>query len=73
VATDRCSGKSGMFSGRCKLESLHPGEHNDGTKKWPRLPSEQDLYEITLQIIAERKEQRAARAKLVERHERGEI
>jgi hypothetical protein len=62
-----------MFTGRCKLESLHPGEHDNGTKRWPRLPSEQHLYEITLQIIADRKQERAERARLVERHERGEL
>lgn len=30
----RCKEKDGLF-GRCKLEHLHPGDHDNGKKTWP--------------------------------------
>lgn len=73
MVSNRCDGKFGLISGRCKLESLHPGNHDNGNKTWPRLPSEEEAYAIALEILDERERQQAERAELIKRHERGEL
>ena len=73
MAGNRCDGKPGLIGGRCKLESLHPGDHDNGNKTWPRSRSEEEVYAIALQVLDERKRQQAERRKLIERHEAGEL
>lgn len=65
---DRCDAKSGLFS-RCKREMLHPGEHDDGKKRWPRVGIDQEVYLEALEILEKRKQQRAHRQSLVDKHE----
>ena len=73
MASNRCDGKFGLISGRCTLESLHPGKHDNGNKTWPRSPSEQEVYAIALQVLDERSRQQAERTELIDRHERREL
>jgi hypothetical protein len=73
MASNRCDGKFGVISGRCRLEGLHPGNHDNGNKTWPRSPSEEGVYAIALQVLDERKRQQAERTQLIKRHERGEL
>jgi hypothetical protein len=48
---------------------LHPGEHDDGKKRWPRVGIDQEVYLEALEILEKRKQQRAHRQSLVDKHE----
>ena len=69
---NRCDGKSGLFS-RCRLESLHPGLHSDGTKTWPRTGSDLDVYTQAIVIVERERRAREERQRIVKEYEaRGE-
>lgn len=70
---NRCDKKSGMFGGRCNLDGLHVEDHDNGTKKWPRGQTELEILGITLQILEDRRRERAVRAELLDKHRRGEM
>ena len=40
----RCEQKTGLFGGRCKLESLHTGPHDNGKTTWQRQGSDLAIW-----------------------------
>ena len=70
MAFVRCDGKSGMMGGRCQLDSLHPGDHDNGAKTWPRSRVEEDLLVATLRAMDRRNNAAADRQELLRRNER---
>lgn len=69
----RCTSKSGMFSGRCRLDGLHPGDHDNGSRTWPRNQVELDILAATIREMQRMDSERAARAELLDRNRRHEI
>ena len=49
----RCEGRNGLFS-RCRLEELHPGDHDNGRRTWARAASELHIYRLTVASRARR-------------------
>jgi hypothetical protein len=43
----RCDARNG-FLGRCRKEHLHPGDHDNGRRAWPRVGSELHIYQLAL-------------------------
>lgn len=58
---------------RCTKESMHPGDHGNGTKTWPRSAYEQEVYLGVLEELERYRAERARREDLARRHERGEL
>lgn len=69
----QCERKSGLFGGRCKLDSLHGGNHDNGQKQWPVSEIDLEIRAITIEKINEQNEARRHRQDILERHRRGEI
>ena len=44
---NRCDERSGLF-GRCQKEGLHPGDHDNGKKTWPRQGADLHVYQLAL-------------------------
>lgn len=70
MARDRCEERRGLFSGRCTLEKLHAGDHDDGKTTWPRIGADLEIYLLTLEKIEEIKQRRAYLQSLADKHER---
>jgi hypothetical protein len=64
----RCDKKQGLF-GYCTKEKLHPGDHDNGKKTWPRVGTELRIYERTLLELERLRAERQQLDALVERHQ----
>jgi hypothetical protein len=69
---DRCEQRRGLL-GRCKLEKVHPGEHDNGKVTWPRTGSDLRIHQMTLSQLEEMRQERARLQALSDRHDRGEL
>jgi hypothetical protein len=69
---ERCSEKRGLL-GRCKLESLHAGDHDNGKMTWPRQGADLEIYLHALDYIDRQRKERARLQGLADQHERGEL
>ena len=65
---DRCDGRSGLF-GRCHKQSLHPGDHDNGKKTWPRLGSDLQIYRLALAELDRLRAEQRRLAAIAQRHE----
>jgi hypothetical protein len=68
----RCEEKRGLL-GRCKLETMHAGEHDNGKTTWPRIGADLEIHLRALSHLEEMKKERARLQDLSDRHERGEL
>ena len=68
----RCDEKQGLF-GRCKQESLHAGDHDNGKTRWPRRGADLEIYLGALSILDQQQKERARLEELADRHEHGEL
>jgi hypothetical protein len=61
---NRCDQRRGIF-GRCRLEMLHPGDHDDGKGTWPRTGIDLDIYLEAMAIVERERQQREYRQRLL--------
>jgi hypothetical protein len=69
MTMDRCRESKGLVFGRCTLENVHAGDHDNGKTTWPRTGADLEIYLRTLEKIEEINQRNAYLQGLAEQHE----
>jgi hypothetical protein len=66
-----CGRKKGL-SGYCKKDLLHPGDHDNGKKTWPRTGGDLRIYQLALAEVERFRAEQSQLNEKVQRHEQKE-